>query len=363
MSQGRRDARLKALRAARTRTLRDDPPDSPVSLTGQLPVDILEEEEGRTPAEVPGWYSEWIAAWLQHQRRRGRANASLQTWSWALRDFGGELAAHGVQSPGDLTRQHLQSWQDRLSVRLSPGSQHVAVSALRGLLKWADREELTPRSGLGLWLDSPRVPDSLPRDLAPSDLRAILAFYAPPPRTLERARDRALFLFLVTTGARITEALRVDVEPFRRGPIRVRQKGGGEQLLVPSARARDWTLEYLRRRGRDDDPALWVRLGAGRRSPRRMQFEDANKIWHALAARLDVPDFTSHALRHTLAMELLSRGANELELQAQLGHASLATIHRYVRVRAPRRQQLVDQLDDLVPEQPRPPDGRRPRRR
>ena len=329
--------------------------DAGVSLTRQreratlgFPLDCRREETPSQAEEGPPWFREWVQGWMTYQRRRGRAKGSLQTWAWALRDFGSHLALQGVANPADLDRRHLQGWQDRITVRLAPGSQHVAVSTIRGLFKWADREQLTTTSGLGLWLDSPKVPESLARNLAPQDLRRILAYYAPATRELERLRDRALFLFLVTSGARISEALRVDVRDLR-GPIRVRQKGGGEQQLIPSARALEWAGLYLRRRGDDGDPALWVRLPPRRG---RMNYQDANDIWHALAARLEVPDFTSHALRHTLATELLERGATEVDLQAQLGHASLATIHRYGRVRASRRQQLVDQLDDLIPEPP-----------
>lgn len=309
----------------------------------------------------PGWYLEWVAAWMRRQARRGRAKASLDTWTWALRDLGRYLLEQGVGDIEGLDRAALQGWQETLRVRLSPASQQVAVGTVRSLLRWADREQRTARSGLGEWLELPKVPTRLPRPLDPETLRLVLRHYTLVKATpdgkygrriavLEQLRDRALFRFLVTSGARISEALQVDVTDVGAGRILVRQKGGAEQLLVPSSGTRAWIAEYVRARGRDGEPALWVFVRGPRR--RRLSAREVNAIWRQLAGHLEVPAFTSHQLRHTAATELLERGATEVDVQQQLGHAGLATVHKYVKVRRERRQRLADLLDDLVPDVP-----------
>lgn len=307
----------------------------------------------------PEWYREWVAGWRRAQQRRGRAPGSLRVWGVYLRDFGAMLEDEAVTGPELLTREIVQRWQDQLRPRMKPATQRVAVTAVRGLLKWADREEVSARSGLWSWLDTPHVPQGLPRALEPSALDAVMRAYASPRRDLVHMRDRALFWFLVTTGSRITAALRVDRDQAQSSII-VRQKGGDEHRLVMSDRARQWVLEYLRLRGDDKEPALWIHVGP--RSRRRLRADQANEIWSALAAKLGIPVFTSHQLKHTGVTELGERESSDDLVAKHIGWKSSAMMSRYRKLRDARRQELVDRLDDLVPEPAAPPPSRRRRR-
>jgi integrase/recombinase XerD len=308
----------------------------------------------------PDWFRGWVTGWRRSALRRAKAPTSLRTWSVYLRDFGSFLLDEEVLAPELLARDHLHRWQDGLRDRLAPASQVVAASAVRGLLKWADREELSTRPGLATWLDTPRVPESLPRALEQAELARILAHYGAARRDLVALRDRALFWFLATTGARISEALQVDVAQVMGGRVVVRKKGGGEHLLVPSERARQWVMQYLTVRGRDPEPALWIHEGP--RGRRRLRPDQANEIWAALAEQLGVTPFTSHALRHTAVTELADRGVGDDDIRQQMGWGSPAMLSRYRKLRESRRQTIVDGLDDLVPELP-PAAPRRRRRR
>lgn len=309
----------------------------------------------------PTWYHVWAEGWEGAQRRRGKSPNSLRTWSTYLRDLGAYLDEQGIISAELLTRDVLASWQDGLRTRgLAPASQQVAVSTIRGMLKWADRQELTPRSGLWGWLETPHVPERLLRALEPEELARILAHYG-SARDLAALRDRALFWFLATTGARISEALQVNVSMVTGGRMVVRKKGGGEHALVMSERSRSWVLDYLRLRGSDAEPALWVHIGP--RGRHRLRPDQANDIWAALSAQLGVTPFTSHALRHTMVTELADRDdVSDDDIRQQVGWASASMMARYRKLRDARRQKIVDRLDDLVPE-PAPSPHRRRRRR
>lgn len=315
-------------------------------------------------ARVPGppWFVAWVADWRRAQRRRRLASTSLRTWTVYVRDFGTFLTREGITTPRDLTREVVQRWQDSLLGRLQPSSQQVAVTALRSLLKWTDREELSVHSGLWAWLEAPHVDEKDPRVLEPAELGAILRHYARPRRDLAWMRDRALFWFLVTSDCRISEALQVERSQLRAGgPIVVVQKGGDEHRVVISSRARQWVTEYLQIRGRDDQPALWVRQGA--RGRHRLRADDANEIWERLAVQLGLQHFTSHSLRHTGVTELGAHDVGDEDIRAQAGWKSSAIMRRYRHVRDDRRQALVDRLDDLVPEPPPPTEGARGGRR
>src|SRR5215471_13260644 len=270
------------------------------------------ERMGRPRAAPAGpqWYRDLTAAWSRSLSRRGRARGTQRTYWWLVRDFGRWLEHCRILAPDHLVVEVLYSWQDDLVERgVSASTLSLASVVLRGLLRWGARERFGLETGLWERVETVDRQPTQPRPLEPDQLARILAHFARRGRGLEQLRDRALFLFLLTTGSRITAALSLDRDQVG-GPLIVRQKGGAEHTLLPSARAMAWLHEYLGARGRDDQPALWVRVGA--RGRHRLTLTEVNVIW--------------------------------AELRAQ------------------RRQTLVDQLDGLVPAVPdEPPPRRRPR--
>lgn len=299
----------------------------------------------------PGWFDQLSRDWLASLRRRGRSDATRRVYRWALETLDRHLTDQGIASGDGLTRHHLRTWQDSLLCH-SPATQQLAGTAVRGLLRWAAREgALAPL----LWdqVDGVRVPPGLPRPLSEPAIRSILGHLAKPTRDLARLRARALFLFLLTSGARISEALQLDRAQLR-GDLIVRGKGGAEKRLRMSPLARTWIEQYLRARGRDGSPALWITL----RPPaqrQRLGPEGAQEIWLRLARELGLPRWTNHQIRHSAGTVLFDAGASELEVAEVLGHRNLAMIRRYVQVREGRLDATIARLDELVPPEPRPP--------
>jgi len=74
----------------------------------------------------------------------------------------------------------------------------------------------------------------------------------------------------------------------------------------------------------------------------------ARAIWRALSAQLGIAHFTSHAIRHTCATELLAAGVPEIVIAEHLGHHGLGTIRNYAKVLDLQRQQAVDVMQNLV---------------
>jgi integrase/recombinase XerD len=303
------------------------------------------------------WYEELVGDYFAWLLRRGRSANTVKAWRAPLRDFGRWLAGAGVTHPLQLQRRHVEGWQDDVGRRpRSPRTAIGAAVALRGLLRYAEleRDELGIAPGLVWRVVTPKTPDYLPRPLPRNDVQAALRYFARPTKNLVFLRDRALFATLLTSGARISEALQMRRDQVEhRGPIVVVQKGNREKLLVISDTARAWIEQYLRVRGRDDEPALWIREtgpGITRERRRRAISQDAvNMRWARLARKLRIRRFTSHQLRHTAGTELLERGARDVEVASVLGHANMNMIRRYALVREEQRQQLVNGLDALMP--------------
>ncbi|MHB8589811.1 MAG: tyrosine-type recombinase/integrase [Candidatus Dormibacteraceae bacterium] len=168
--------------------------------------------------------------------------------------------------------------------------------------------------------------------------------------TLSELRDRALFYFLLETGARISEALQVTRDNFER--VRVLQKGGSEKELRVGPRVAQTIHDYLATRA-DGLPWLWV-AQQGASSVRRLHYRDVGSIWLRLALNAGVAPWTTHQLRHTCATELLEAGIRALVVADYLGHHGLRTLAVYGQVRAKQRGQALDAMEALVNAKIRP---------
>jgi integrase/recombinase XerD len=127
------------------------------------------------------------------------------------RAFAGFAQGHGITTVTELHRDLLRAYQRSLSRRpagarraLAPATRQRHLVSLRSLLRFAAREEWLP-GDLGSTIDLPRLPERLPKPLDEADrltLTKALGGDNPGDR-----RDRALILFLLSTGCRISEAL------------------------------------------------------------------------------------------------------------------------------------------------------------
>ena len=155
-------------------------------------------------------------------------------------------------------------------------------------------------------------------------------------RELDNPRDRALFLMMVYTGARISEVLGLDVLDVRRpnGSIRSQivyrrrvTKGRRESRAVdlhPDAAGA--LVVYLDRRL--DGPVF---LSSRRTRLSRVQ---AWRILHAAFADAGLFDRVSpHSLRHSFAQSLADRGVPLAVVQELLGHADIRDTREYVEAR------------------------------
>jgi integrase/recombinase XerD len=150
-------------------------------------------------------------------------------------------------------------------------------------------------------------------------------------------RDRALLLFLARTGARISEALGVDASDVTldgvRSQVMLRGKGRKQRMVPLASDAADAVHGLLQERhiGRYEHAPIFVGLNRLRLT----RFGATHLVRRAVAAagrrmpELKRKRISPHVFRHSLAMILLQSGVDLLTIQAWLGHAQVATTHRY----------------------------------
>jgi integrase/recombinase XerC len=161
------------------------------------------------------------------------------------------------------------------------------------------------------------------------------------------ARDAAVLALLYGSGLRISEALgiaRRDAPVSGIDSVRVVGKGGKVRsvpVITPIQRAVEDYLALCPFVQKPEEP-LFVGARGGPLSPRIIQL-----AVEELRGALGLPSSaTPHALRHSFATHLLSRGGDLRGIQELLGHASLSTTQMYTKVDATR---LLDAFDAAHP--------------
>ncbi len=165
--------------------------------------------------------------------------------------------------------------------------------------------------------------------LAAADVRALLAACG---RGATGIRNRALLVVLWRAGLRTAEALALrpsDVDAAG-GLVRVRRGKGGRPRwagIDPEAIAAvDAWLERRRALGLGARVPLFCTLRGGPLDPGYCRHAVKRLARRAgLRRRVHL-----HGLRHAHAVELVREGAPLHEVQAQLGHSSLAVTSRYL---------------------------------
>lgn len=149
-------------------------------------------------------------------------------------------------------------------------------------------------------------------------------------------RNRAIFETFFSTGARISELIKIKMSDIdKTGRIFIKGKGKKERFVYLTPRAQRWIKKYLEIRSEINSPYLFVPYGGKnaklkdkKLSPNYLQ-EKLKKYRELLGLNIPV---TPHGLRRAFATLLAENGASVAAIQILLGHESLDTTTRYVRV-------------------------------
>ncbi|KZB79885.1 site-specific tyrosine recombinase XerD [Amycolatopsis regifaucium] len=281
-----------------------------------------------------------VAAYLDHLVvERGTARNTLDSYSRDLRRYTAYLSEADVERFADVTPAHITSFGaalregDEEHRPLAASSAARALVAVRGLHKFAHADGIT-ESDPAHEVRPPAAAKRLPKALPVHEVLKLLE--TPPPEGERALRDRALLELLYSTGARISEAVGLDVDDIDDTERTVLLDGkGGKQRIVPIGRpALEAVHAYLVRarpvlatHGRGT-PAMFLNARGSRLS--------RQSAWQVLKDTAEVAGITAgvspHTLRHSFATHLLEGGADVRVVQELLGHASVTTTQVYTLV-------------------------------
>jgi len=231
------------------------------------------------------------------------------------------FARHFGKSPEDLGPEEVRAYQVHLTAerKLAVGSVLIALGALRFLYKLTLKRDWRLEDLIPL----PKKPQTLPVVLSAAEL---LQFLACVPGLIHRV----ILTVCYAAGLRISEAVHlrvVDVDS-QRMVIRVEQgKGQKDRYVMLSPKL----LEILRDWWRRGKPTAW--LFPGKVAGQPITPSAVQRACQIARRRSGIrKPITPHSMRHGFAAHLLESGANVRTIQLLLGHRSLATTARYLRV-------------------------------
>jgi integrase/recombinase XerD len=270
---------------------------------------------------------------------------TLSSYRRDLRRYHEHLMTRGIHDLGDVSENDVSEFLVSLRrgdpaagvTGLSAVSAARALVAVRGLHRFAAAEGVVPVDVADA-VKPPTPSRRLPKSLTLDEVLALLtgAGGDSPSDGPLTMRNRGLLELLYSTGARISEAVGLDVDDIDTHARSVLLRGkGGKQRLVPVGRPAIEALDgyfvrgrpELARRGRGT-PAIFLNARGG-----RLSRQSAWQVLHEAAERAGITSAVSpHTLRHSFATHLLDGGADVRVVQELLGHASVTTTQIYTLV-------------------------------
>ncbi|MQA09732.1 MAG: site-specific tyrosine recombinase XerD [Pseudonocardiaceae bacterium] len=281
-----------------------------------------------------------VAAYLDHLAvERGTSRNTLDSYRRDLRRYAGYLTGAGVREFRAITDRQVTEFL--ISLRegdgqhrpLAESSAARALVTVRGLHRFAQREDIVT-DDVARDVRPPSPVRRLPKALGVDDVLRLLDM--PANDGARELRDRALLELLYSTGARISEAVGLDLDDIDSTDRTVLLDGkGGKQRLVPVGRPALHALDAYLVRARPElakhgrgEPAVFLNARGGRLS--------RQSAWQALKTNAEraglAASVSPHTLRHSFATHLLEGGADVRVVQELLGHASVTTTQVYTLV-------------------------------
>lgn len=285
-----------------------------------------------------------LDSYLRHVTiERGLSDHTVSAYRRDLDGYITWLSEQGVADTSEVTAKVIGGFiEERSSEVPPPAATSLArlQSSVRGWHRYLAREGIEQDDPSGR-LRPPKAPRRLPKALTIDQVERLLQ--APSSEEPIGIRDRALLELLYATGARVSEAVGLDVDDLAHGDVlRLRGKGSKERIVPIGSFARDAVDAYLTRvrPGLATKGRASARLFLGARGA-PLSRQSAWLVIRSAAERAQITaEVSPHTLRHSFATHLLQGGADVRVVQELLGHASVATTQIYTHV-------SVDTLRDI----------------
>lgn len=280
------------------------------------------------------------------------SNSSIEKYKDSLKKF---FSVIGEKGFGQLEKN---DFDDCILRMRDAGAGNSRIANVISAVKWVvKRLQDEGRIEKGLDLEKVRKPKVERREVEYLTEEEISMFLGVIQAEIEKdikarnTRMMALVRFLLQTGARIGEALSIDIDDidWRNKEVRIIGKGAKPRTLFLTDDTIFWLYVSFSQR-KDHNKALFVALNG----ESRWQQTDVGRSFRRYRKLSGIKkDFTIHTLRHTFATTYLMKGAGINVVQTALGHTDAVTTLKYyagVVSKSKVREMIQDRYFDFIPE-------------
>lgn len=309
----------------------------------------LNEKKNPLSTRAPDTWEDVLAAFENDLYRRGRSDATVSTYAYAMKAFGvfcrGELKKPGPYV-ARIQETDLQAFihhirNDRHLCATSVNRHIAALRAFSGfMLARGWHRRLVARDLKTYRVDSSKMEPPLSK----SEVRRLVTSVNLNGRN--GLRDLAILQLFMQCGLRVSELVRLlrdDVIVHKSvGRLRVRNEKGRQERTIPlNTTVRQAIENYLDSLGPVAGGApLFLSERRQRLSIAGVQY--LIKKYLAFAGR---EDLSTHDLRHHFALNFYAESGKLTATQEVLGHRDINTTARYARATEKEIREACDALD------------------
>ncbi len=286
-----------------------------------------------------------LSRYLRHVTvERGLSANTVAAYRRDLEAYLVHLEKSAVVKAENVTASHVTGFihelRDRGAGSLAASSATRMLSSVKGFHRFLLDEGIV-ESDVSVEARPPKLASQLPKAITIQQMATILQ--SAEGDDVKSLRDKALLEFLYATGARISEAVDMNVDDVLSEAghgaaemVRLFGKGRKQRVVPLGSFAREAVDAYLVRarpvlsaKG-TATPALFLGVRGSRLS--------RQNAWLIIRDRTEQSkigiSLSPHTFRHSFATHLLEGGADVRVVQELLGHASVSTTQIYTRVTA-----------------------------
>ena len=279
--------------------------------------------------EIPG--REHFESYMRHQWRMNLKPSTLKGSFSAVKAFLTFYGSLGKSQLQEIVSDDIEAFVEHMQDRkFKVTTTSTRLKSLWAFLRFLIKREIIDESIVKRKIKL-RLPDFLPRAIAPDDVRKILG-------AIENPRDRALILVLLRTAMRIGEALNLTMRDIdlseRKIHIYEGEKNCVGRVVYLSDDAVMALKIWLKERDKTEEHVFYGQKG-------KLCYTAARNIFvrYLRQAGMQHKGYSLHSLRHTCASELLNAGMRLECLQTLLGHRNIEMTRRYARLTDKSREE------------------------
>lgn len=220
-------------------------------------------------------------------------------------------------------------------------------ATLRSFYKFCRKEKRVEENPLE-FIESPKIPERKPVYLSDEERQRIFNVAHGLTYSAQGKRNYAILSLLYFGGMRVSELVGLDFNDILKDgesmSLRIIGKGNKERRTPLRIEAQEALNIWLANRSSKDEreQAIFVNIRTGKRLTPRMIQLLIKKL--AEDAKILNKRITPHKFRHTFGTRLLQQGANLVDIQTLLGHASLNTTRIYTHTNPAQLREAVSKL-------------------